>query len=60
MATEKKEETGFVISESLQKVAKGSSIIFIGSMLSLIPLFLARIIITRVWTKSFMDCIPWH
>ena len=52
MATEKKEDTGFVISESLQKVAKGSSIVFIGSMFSLIPLFLARIIITRVWTKS--------
>ena len=52
MATEKKQDTGFGISESLQKVAKGSSIVFIGSMLSLIPLFLARIIITRVWTKS--------
>jgi O-antigen/teichoic acid export membrane protein len=52
MATEKKQDTGFVISKSLQKVAKSSSIVFIGSMLSLIPLFLARIIITRVWTKS--------
>ena len=52
MATDKKQDTSFIISESLQKVAKGSSIVFIGSLLSLLPAFLGRIIITRYWTKS--------
>lgn len=52
MVTDKKSDTGFVINESLQKVAKGSSIIFIGSIVSLLPAFIGRIIITRVWTRS--------
>jgi O-antigen/teichoic acid export membrane protein len=52
MATNKEPETSSVIGESLQKVAKGSSIIFIGSLLGLLPAFLGRIIITRYWAKS--------
>ena len=52
MATDKKQDSGVVFSKSLQTVMKGSSIVFIGSLLSLIFTFLGRIIITRYWTKS--------
>ena len=52
MTTDKKLDDGFAINKSLQKVAKGSSIIFIGFLLGLLPAFVARLIIVRYWTES--------
>jgi len=40
------------VNESLQKIAEGSSITFIGLILSLLPLFIIRLIIVRQWTES--------
>jgi len=52
MTTDKKSDDGFVINESLQKVAKGSSIVFIGLLVSLLPAFISRLIMVRYWTES--------
>jgi len=40
------------VNESLQKIAKGSSITFIGLILSLLPILIIRLIIVRQWTES--------
>jgi len=40
------------VNESLQKIAEGSSITFIGLILSLLPLLIIRLIIVRQWTES--------
>jgi O-antigen/teichoic acid export membrane protein len=40
------------INESLQKIAEGSSITFMGLILSLLPLLIIRLIIVRKWTES--------
>jgi len=52
MTTDKKSNEGFVINESLQKVAKGSSIVFAALLLSLLPAFISRLIMVRYWTES--------
>ena len=52
MTTDKKSDDGSVINESLQKVAKGSSIAFIGFLLGLLPAFIGRLIMVRYWTES--------
>jgi len=52
MTTDKKSDDGFAINESLQKVAKGSSIAFIGLLLGLLPAFIGRLIMVRYWTES--------
>jgi len=38
--------------QSLQKIAKGTGIIFIGSLLGLFLAFISRLIIARYWTES--------
>jgi len=40
------------INDSLQKIAEGSSITFIGLILSLLPLLIIRLIIVRKWTEN--------
>lgn len=45
----KQQET---INESLQKIAEGSSITFVGLILSMLPLLIIRLIIVRKWTES--------
>ena len=52
MTRDKKSDDAFVINKSLQKVAEGSSIVFIGYLVSLLPAFIARLIIVRYWTES--------
>ena len=52
MTTDKKSDDGFATNESLQKIAKGSSIAFVGLLLSLLPAFIGRLIIVRYWTES--------
>ena len=41
-----------VFNSSLQKVAKGSAIVFVGSLLSSILIFVGRLIIIRYWSQS--------
>jgi len=52
MIAKKGSDDAFVMNKSLQKVAKGSSIVFIGLLLGLLPAFIARLIIVRYWTES--------
>ena len=40
------------VDESLKKIAEGSSITFVGLVLSLLPLLIIRLIIVRQWTES--------
>ena len=41
-----------IVNQSLQKIAKGTGIIFIGSLLGLFLAFISRLIIARYWTES--------
>ena len=38
--------------DSLQKIAKGASIVFIGLLVSLVPIFLGKLIVIRYWTEN--------
>ena len=41
-----------IVNQSLQKIAKGTGTIFIGSLLGLFLAFIGRLIIARYWTES--------
>ena len=52
MTGDKKSDNTFVMNKSLQRMAKGSSIVLIGYLISLFPAFIARLAIVRYWTES--------
>ena len=54
MAIDKKSGSGdtYVINKSLQKVAKGAGIVFIGLLVSLFFGLIGRLLIARYWTQS--------
>jgi len=52
MAIDEESPDATILNETLQKVAKGASIVFVGSIFSMIVAFLARILIARNYTQS--------
>ena len=52
MISNKKSEDTDILNKSLQQVARGTGIVFIGSLIGLFFGFIGRIIIARHWTES--------
>jgi len=41
-----------IVNQSLQKIAKGTGIVFIGSLAGLVLAFIGRLLVARYWTES--------
>lgn len=48
---DKDKDTG-LYNDSLQKIAKGASFVFIGLLLSIFPTFIGKLIVIRYWTED--------
>ncbi len=52
MSTDDKTDDSLIYYDSLQKIAKGASIVFIGLLVSLVPIFIGKLIVIRYWTEN--------
>ena len=49
-----------IINESLQKIAKGAGIVFIGTIIGMILGFLQRVLIARHYTQAEYGVFHWR